>query len=183
VSSGTFVKAQELRSPVAKKELAVLVACHSFLVAIPTRNVVRLFLPDEVSEVAIVEGRGGLLGTLVAGDRLCAAWDMATLLELAPLRSAWVVLDVDRGGQRASIALRTGVCALVAEIRPEASLPGRLFRTRAQAFPAAFAAQSTGTQMPALFGLWLDAARLFTDDELAASRDVIRRAREERAER
>ncbi len=167
-------------SPLAKNkgELSVLVACHSFLVALPTRSVVRLFLPDEVTEVARDGENGAFLGTLRAGTRVCAAWDLGRMLELEPLDSAWVVLDVDRGGRRVSIALRTGVCALVVEVRPEASLPGRLFRARSQAFPAAFAASPYDPRGQALFGLWMDPARLFTDEEISLSRDAVARARE-----
>ena len=156
-----------------RSELAVLVACHAFLVALPARSVVRLFLPHEVTDLALTEGRGPFLGTLRAGGRVCAAWDLGTMLELEPLSNAWAVLEVARGGAHATVALRTGVCALVAEVSPESSLPGRIFRSRAQAFPAAFAAASVDASLPALFGLWLDPARLFTDAELALARDAV----------
>src|SRR5205823_12803911 len=122
------------------------------------------------------------LGTLTVGGRVCAAWDLGALLELEPLAQAWVVVDVERGGARVPIALRTGVCALVAEVRPEASLPGRIFKKRGQAVPAAFAASSLDAQLPALFGLWLDPSRLFTDEEIALAKGAIDRAREENAE-
>jgi len=171
------------RAVVAAKgrgELSVLVACHTFLVALPARSVVRLFLPGEVTE-RVTETGDALLGTVRAADRLCAAWDLGRMLELDPLTSAWVVLDVERGGRRVSIALRTGVCALVVEVRPEAALPTRTFKARAQAFPAAFAASPYGPHDMALFGLWMDPARLFTDDELARSLDAVVRAREESA--
>jgi hypothetical protein len=160
-------------------ELAVLVACHSFLVAIPAKRVARLVLPEEVSAVT-GPSRGALLGSVRAGDRVCAAWDLGVLLELESLDRAWVVLDGD--GRGTPVALRTGVCALVAEVTPETSLPGRIFRRRAQAFPAAFAAESVDARLPALFGLWLDPARLFSEEELALSRSTVEHAREEGAQ-
>jgi hypothetical protein len=160
-----------------KSELAVLVACHTFLVAIPARSVVRLFLPDEVT--AHVKEGDALLGTVRAGDRTCAAWDLGQLLELPPTSQAWVVLDVVADGRPLAVALRTGVCALVAEVRAEAALPGRIFKKRGQAFPAAFAATSLGTEVPALFGLWLDPAKLLGRDEIAASRSILDRSSEE----
>ena len=165
--------------PKSRGELAVIVACHSFLVALPARSVVRLALPDEVTDAILNAGDTPFLGTVRAGDRLCAAWDLGQMLELAPLTNAWAVLDVDHDGTKVSIALRTGVCALVVEIRAEASLPGRIFRSRARAFPAAFATESFDPTQLALFGLWTDPAHLFTSDELVLSRDAIARAREE----
>ncbi len=158
----------------ARGELAVLVACHTFLVAIPTRTVVRLFMDEEVTSLR-AEKHGALLGTVRAAGKACAAWDLGVLLDLEPLTRSWVVVDVEHGGARVPIALRTGACAFVTQVRPEASLPGRIFRARGRAFPAAFAASSLGAEVPALFGLWLDVARLFTDDELAASIAVIGR--------
>jgi hypothetical protein len=160
-------------------ELSVLVACHSFLVAIPVRNVVRLYLHDEIGPLARTGQGGAQLGTIRADNRVCAAWDLGALLELAPLDRAWVVVDVERDGKRVPIALRTGACALVAPVRPDASLPGRIFRTREKAFPAAFAAASLEAQVPALFGLWLDVARLFTNEEVAASSAAIACAAQE----
>ena len=166
--------------PKGRGELSVLVACHTFMVALPARSVVRLFLPGEVTE-HVSETGNAFLGTVRAADRVCAAWDLGRMLELDPLTSAWVVLDVERGGRRVSLALRTGVCALVVEVRPEAALPGRIFKARAQAFPAAFAASPYGPQDMALFGLWMDPTRLFTDEELARSVDAVARARQESA--
>jgi hypothetical protein len=164
-------------------ELSVLVACHSFLVAIPARSVARLLVHDDVGPLARSAGTGPMLGTLRVGDRTCAAWDLGGLLEMPPLSRAWVVVDVALGAARVAIALRTGVCALVAEVRPEASLPPRIFRTRAHAFPAAFAASPIAAGVPALFGLWLDPARLFTDEELARSSAAIAHAHEESVKR
>ncbi len=169
-------------SALAKKnagELAVLVACHSFLVAIPTRSVVRLYLPDEVTNFRRTEGRAPFLGTLEAGGRTCAAWDLGGMLELPDLHAAWVVLEVEHEGRAVSLALRSGACVLVTELRPEASLPGRIFRRRARAFPAAFAANHLELEVPALFGMWLDPARLFSREELTVSRDFVDRAERE----
>jgi hypothetical protein len=156
----------------------VVVACHSFLVALPARSVVRLALPDEVTDAVWNAGDTPFLGTVRAAGRICAAWDLGQMLEMAPLTSAWAVLDVDYGGASVSIALRTGVCALVIEVRPEASLPGRIFRSRSRAFPAAFATASVDQAQPALFGLWTDPVHLFTRDELAQSSHAIAGARE-----
>jgi hypothetical protein len=164
-----------------KSELAVLVACHTFLVAIPARSVVRLFLPDEVTP-HIREG-DALLGTVRAGDRTCVAWDLGRLLELEATKAAWVVVDVASEGRVLPVALRTGVCALVAEVRADLSLPGRIFKKRGLAFPAAFAANTLGVEVPALFGLWLDPARLLGSAEIAASRAALDDASSEGAVR
>ena len=162
----------------SRGELAVVVACHSFLVALPARNVVRLALPEEATDAVRSTDESPFLGTIRAADRLCAAWDLGQMLELAPLTNAWAVLDVGHRGTNVSIALRTGVCALVVEVQREASLPGRIFRSRARAFPAAFATASFANAQQALFGLWTDPAHLFTDDELERSREAIAQARD-----
>lgn len=165
----------------ARSELAVLVACHAFLVAIPARAVVRLWLPEEAGPLTPSRPGSPHLGTLQVGAEVCAAWDLGRLLEQRALARAWVVLEVVRDGMRVPIALRTGVCALVTEVCADTSLPGRIFRARARAFPAAFAAATLVAGLPSLFGLWLDPAHLFTDEELALSREAIAHAQEETA--
>jgi hypothetical protein len=169
----------------ARSELAALVSCHSFGVAIPTRTVARLFLPEQVTAGELA-GDAALLGTIEAGERVCAAWDLGRLLGLSPLASSWVVLDVADEQGTLPVALRAGPCAMVAEVGHEAPLPARIFERRGEAFPSAFARTTRGDALPAqlgLFGLWLEPARLFTREERAASRSAIKRAEREQVRR
>lgn len=169
----------------AKSELAALVSCHSFGVAIPTRTVARLFLPEQVAAKEL-NGDAPLLGSIEAGGRVCAAWDLGRILGLPALASSWVVLDVPDDHGALPVALRAGPCAMVTEVRHDAPLPPRIFERRGEAFPSAFATTARGDALPAqlgLFGLWLDPARLFTREERAASRSAIKRATREEARR
>jgi len=157
--------------------LCVLAACHHVLVAVPVRWVARLVLPDEVTAISAHGSGRGCLGTVSAGGVPYAAWDLGELLGLAPLTTAWILLEVHDGGVPISIALRTGACLMVQPLRPEASLPGTIFQTRQTAFPAAFSAALVSGETPALYGLWLDPSRLFTREELGRSRSLVEEAR------
>ena len=127
-------------APARDLELCVVTACHDLLCALPVRWVERLLLPQEVATVVTAAPKPWSL--LLVGERQLAAWNLGTLLGLAPLTAAWVLLRVPHRGGELSIALNTGAFATDG------------LRGRATAAP---------------LGLWLDPARLFTDEELAAA--------------
>src|SRR5207247_1093431 len=98
-------------APARDLELCVVTACHDLLCALPVRWVERLLLPQEVATVVTAAPKPWSL--LLVGERQLAAWNLGTLLGLAPLTAAWVLLRVPHRGGELSIALNTGACLVV----------------------------------------------------------------------
>jgi hypothetical protein len=142
------------------------------LVAVPVRSVTRLVLPHEV-EIVSEKHEAASLGVVKIGGEAHAAWDLGELLGLDPIAAAWILFRVAHEGTTLSIALRTGACLMVQPLRPEVSIPGAVFSARGKAFPSAFATSSVRGKTPALYGLWLDPARLLTGDELSRSHAIL----------
>ena len=109
--SGTRYRAVPMRS-----ELCVVVGCHTFVSAIPTRFVSRLVLNEDV-EVAKQKEL-----VYSSGETFVNA-NLGTLLGLPPLGEACVLLQVPHAGTRVAIALRTGPCLAVRDVCVEAPLP------------------------------------------------------------
>jgi len=163
-----------LRRVEARSELCIVVACHTFVSAIPVRFVTRLVLVSDVSDAA--DAGPGLVRS---GGELFVRADLGTLLELPPLASAYAVLHVPHAGGVVPIALSTGTCLVVREVAVEAPLPQGLFKARADAVRGAFVADSSrGFAGGVLYGLVLDLPKLWTPTELdAAARLLAKRAR------
>jgi hypothetical protein len=159
--SGTRMKRVE-----AAPELCIVVGCHTFVCAIPTRLVLRLALGDDIEEV---------------GDSLIRAngeWfvraNLGELLGLRPLEGAWALLRLPHRGRDVTIALRTGACLSVRNVTVEAPLPGGLFEQRADAVLGAFVAERDGLR-DAIYGVVLNVQALFSAAELAAAEGALAR--------
>jgi hypothetical protein len=152
-------------------ELCILVGCHTFVCAIPTRVVVRLALPEDVETV---DHTGGQL--VRSGDDWFAVENLGTLLKLEALAGAWVLLRLPHRGAHVSIALRTGPCFAVRDVAVEAPLPSGLFELRGEAVRGAFVAATRGIK-EALYGLVLNVEELFQDEELAVAARALAQAR------
>ncbi len=166
-----------LRRVGARSELCIVVACHTFVVAIPTRFVSRLVLDEDVTPVA---ERPDLVQ---AGAEAFVAASLGPLLGLPALAEAWVLLHVPHASHRVAIALRTGACLMVREVSVEAPLPRGIFEARGQAVLGAFVADAAhGFAGSTLYGLMLDPVRLWTGEELEAALSALRgpRPRKER---
>lgn len=157
-------------APTLKPELSVVVACHAFVCAIPTRRVQRLALNDDVHEAP------GTTGVVLSGDEALAVFNLGTLLRGAPLDAAWVLLRVNHEGSELPIALRTGSCLFVRSIGVEAPLPGGLFAIRSGGVLGAFVAGSQiGLDETTPYGLVLSVDRLFAVDELHSAKSALAR--------
>jgi hypothetical protein len=168
---------------VVSGELCVLFECHSVVCALPVRWVSRLLLADEARFVTSSgeapyqqETRRLELGgskVVEAYGQRCTAWDLGEMLELPPLRSAWVYITLPHRNRTVSLALRTGPCLLVGPVSKLTEVPGNIFRARRAGLPAAFPVRGTaagGTN--ALVGLYLDPRGLWTEAELDRSASV-----------
>jgi hypothetical protein len=169
-------------APVPAAELAVMVSCHGVVCALPARHVERLLLRDAVELLPPTRQRarnGRPLPQVVhAQDEPYAVWNLGTLLGMAPLSVAWVLLQVPAEPHPVSIALRTGPCLIVQPMPETAPLPPGLFRERGPGISGAFStAQLRGKPLAAALGLTLDPAALWSRDELAASRAAVAAAR------
>jgi hypothetical protein len=152
----------------ARSELCIVVSCHTFVVAIPARFVTRLVLDEDVTPAP----DAGPELVQSGGERFVAA-NLGPLLELPALKEAWVLLHVPHAGGRVPIALRTGACLVVREVRVDAPLPQGLFKSRGDAVLGAFiAGASRGFGGSTLYGLMLDVGKLWTDAELASAARV-----------
>jgi hypothetical protein len=179
-------------SPEPAAELAVVVACHNLVCALPVRHVERLFLREEVELRAPAHRRPAapaarLPQVVYASGEPFAAWNLGSLLELPPVSTAWVLMriPVPRGGEPdpgppVAIALRTGPCLVVQPMPAAAALPPGLFRARGEGIVSAFAtSQLRGKRPEAALGLSLDPTRLLAHAELERSRAAVAAEREE----
>lgn len=161
----------------AGEGLSVVVRCHHLLFAIGAHRVSRLLLGDEVP-VEDDERRGAAV--TVAGHRF-AAWDLGELLALPATKDAWVVVAGEGG--LPPLALRTGPCVAVVELRGPTRLPTALFRARGRAFGAAYPTTSRAGALAAGGGLAiaLDPDRLLSADERRRAAAVAAQSGETRA--
>ena len=165
-----------LRRVEAQSELCIVVACHTFVVAIPARFVTRLVLNEDVTPAP--DGGPGLVQS---DGELFVASNLGPLLGLPPLGEAYVLLHLPHAGGRVPLALRTGPCLVVREVSVEAPLPHGLFKARGEAMLGAFVADaSRGLNGGALYGLVLDAANLWTRAELDAAAQAAEGARNQK---
>lgn len=161
-----------LRRVEAQSELCIVVACHTFVVAIPARFVSRLVLNEDVTPAPAGPG------LVQSGGERFVASNLGSLLELPALTEAWVLLHLPHAGTRVPLALRTGACLVVREVSVEAPLPPGLFNARGDAILGAFVADAArGLNGGALFGLVLNLAKLWTRAELDAAAETAARAR------
>ncbi|HYQ01848.1 MAG TPA: hypothetical protein VER96_24410 [Polyangiaceae bacterium] len=168
----SHASSSRLRRVEAQSELCLVVACHTFVVAIPVRFVTRLVLNEDVTKVPT---SGPEL--VQSGGEQFVASNLGALLDLPPLNEAWVLLRVPHAFSRVPLALRTGACLVVREVRVEAPLPPGLFRARGEAMLGAFVADaSRGFSGGALYGLMLDVTQLWTRAELDAAALLAARA-------
>jgi hypothetical protein len=162
--SGTHLK------PVgAAPELCIVVACHTFVCAIPTRLVQRLALGQDLERV---ESGGDAL--LRANGEWFAGADLGELLGLRPLDGAWALLKLSHRGHHVPIALRTGACLEVRNVAVEAPLAGGLFEQRGEAVLGAFVAEREHAR-DATYGLVLDVQSLFSAAELTRAESALAR--------
>lgn len=161
-----------MRRAAPVSELCIVVGCHTFACAIPTRYVLRLVLNEDVN---VVPGSGGRIVT--SGGEHYAASNLGELLELAPLADAWVLLHMPTPRGPVPIALRTGPCLVVREVGVEAPLPNGLFKRRGDAVFGAFVAGAVrGFAENTLYGLVLNLGKLWSDAELEALRSTLAQA-------
>jgi hypothetical protein len=170
-SVGHYDSRTRIKRAEAAPELSIIVGCHTFACAIPTRVVVRLALMEDV-EVVDQEG-----GTLVrSAEEWFAVENLGTLLSLKPLAGAWVLLRLPYGAGSVNVALRTGPCFAVRPVAVEAPLPPGLFELRGEAVKGAFVAAGSGVQ-EALYGLVLSVEELFSQAELSVAAQALSRVR------
>jgi hypothetical protein len=137
--------------------LCVLVRCHTLVVAVPARLVLRMALADEVATTRA--SNGALLAR--SGDAVLPAWDLGALLGLSSPTAAWLFLSVDGGAQPVSLALATGRCLAVRPLPAPTPLPSGLFKKHSDAVVGAFRVDDTlRSQGAGIVGVWLDPLRL-----------------------
>lgn len=163
--SGTRMK----RVPTAP-ELSIVVGCHTFVCAIPTRLVLRLALGEDLEPTSRGDDR-----MIVANGEWFKVVNLGELLGVPPLDGAWALLRLPHGERHVSIALRTGACLAVRSVEVEAPLPSGLFEARGDAVLGAFVAED---QAPKTYGLVLNVEALFSAAELEAAANALARAEE-----
>ena len=152
------------------RDLCVVLACHQLVCAVPARWIERLVRPEEVASIAAPASPDRHRPPLVlVGERHFAGYNLGTLLGLAPLDGAWLLMRVPHKQDEIPIALHTGTCLVVQHLAPGVAFPGGVFRARAGAIVSAFPARSIKGRVAAEIAFWLDPARLWSDDELAGA--------------
>lgn len=135
--------------------LSVLVECDALLCAIPTGSVSRLLLDEDVTVVSpALEAEHPT--RLAIGREEWLGFDLGELLAVGGTRGAWVLLSLSHRGAPLPIALRTGRCLAVREVRGGIELPRRAFRSRPRALRSAFAIGGLGVTSGAVCGARLD---------------------------
>jgi hypothetical protein len=161
--------------------MSVVLGCHHLVCALPIAGLDRLALPD-AAKLRAAPGRPGSDSTggvpapdvVRVGEQDFAAWDLGELLGLAPLSGAWVLLRVKYGGKDLPLALRTGPCFAVQELRRLMPLPPAIFQGHRPALSEAFATSAVRTaRLASNVGLWIDPARLWQPGELEASATML----------
>jgi hypothetical protein len=157
--------------------LCVVVACHGIAVAIPVERVLRLVLPDqlEVEETATTTKNKERRRRIVRVDEeRFVVVNLGELFGLAPLGDAAVLLKIPHENASVTIALMTGVCLVVDQVRPEMSFPALAFRSRGYAFLGAFNAKTVaGATASSSYGVLIDPTSLLDHAELSmAMRDL-----------
>lgn len=151
--------------------VCVFLHCHRHVLAIPTTQVERLLLFDEVGREELVTTKlSAGRGVVPVGSLYYASWDLGQMLGLAPLSSAWVLLRVPFLGGEVRLALKTGPCMAVQPLRSTVALPQGAFRARQEGLSRAFAATEVRFGLgDALVGLYVNLVRLWTPSELEIS--------------
>jgi hypothetical protein len=162
--------------------LRLFLRCHGALFALDTRTIERVVLSEDVRALARPSLRApesaaqADLPPVRVGGTAYAAWDLARLLGLPEVGTAFVLL---RGaGSRGSLplALRTGPCVNVSGLSAVAvRLPEDLFHARTAALRAVFPIEvregeggsRVGYEL-ALDDLWSPAELAFSEATLAA---------------
>jgi hypothetical protein len=156
----------------ASSRLCVLSRCKWLVCAIPVDSITRLVLPEEVTVTGTTPGE-----SMIAhyGGRQWAAWDLGLLLEVGPTASSWMFLELPDAHGAIALALRSGICLRVQELRAELALPRELFRARRDAFAGGFAVSSVtdDSDEQGVLGVAIDLARLWTPAELESSRRLV----------
>lgn len=147
----------------AQGELAVVVSCHDVLCAIPASLIERMTLAEETP--VDVEPVAAAPGLVRLGDAQLPAWDLGTLLGLAPTRSAWLLVRSGREDLPARVAIRSGPCLVVKRVERGVTLPRGLLRSHGDALPSAFRASRVVPSFPSVVGVWIDVARLLPHAE------------------
>lgn len=104
------------------------------------------------------------------------AWDMGLLVRHETARKAWLLFQLPYEGQQLSLALRVGSCVAVAEIRERHPLPPGILAKRSGAFQACFWVSpelGLGAAHESRLGLCVDVRRLFTPQEMMASKTAL----------
>lgn len=164
--------------------LRLFVRCHGALLALDTGSIERVVLNEDVSALprpalpAPESAAGADLAPVRVGATTYAAWDLARLLGLPEVRTAFVLLRQADSRRSLPLALRTGPCVNVSDLSSAAvRLPENLFRERGAALRAVFPldggrADSAGTPVGfelSLDRLWSPAELEFAQATLAAS--------------
>lgn len=135
--------------------LSVLVECDALLCAIPTAQVSRLLLEDDVKVTSSPDDPERPL-RLSIGNEQWLGFDLGSLLEVGSTSGAWVLLSLSLGGRPLPVALRTGRCVAVREVRAGIDLPARAFRARPRALRSVFPLEGLGVPTHAICGTRLD---------------------------
>jgi hypothetical protein len=144
-------------------ELGVFVACQHLVCVIPTEQVIRLILPTEATELTP--------GVLLVNGQSFAIWDLGERLGLESAREAWCLVRVPYNSRELLLAIGTGRCWSVSQLRETKPLPRQLFRDKRSAISGAFAADPE--RHAALLGVQLDLLRLWTPAELKACETLL----------
>lgn len=168
----------------AHSGLSVFVDASRFLCAVAATWVDRLLLLEEL-EVVVPKGtlrrpvhEGGSGARY--GKEAFAVWDLPSLLGQDTTVHAWMLLRFPHGNREMRMALRTGACLFVDELKGSLAVPRGLFTDRPGALSAVFTAselkgrraleqgQAKGKSQARL-GFVVDPLQLWTETELALS--------------
>jgi hypothetical protein len=166
--------------PTALDQLCVLTACHDWVCALEAPCTERLALPGEVQRRRPAGGaRAPGVPIVEHNDVAYAAWNLGTLLELAPTSHTWILLQIPHRDAPLRLALAAGPCLAVRPLTARISVPRGVFRDRAAAIQSAFAAREVVPKATSPVGYVLDVRALWTVEERDASASALAAARAE----
>lgn len=177
-------------------EQHLLIRCGAWVVALPTKWVVRLILPREAmfersawpqpatteapnrqcAPDGAAQAQSQQSAVLVHDLERYATWDLGAMLNLPSLRDTWALMKLHDGDGSLPLALSVGQCFTVTRLEDQLHIPDGVYGERPGALDSAFVLDpqvSTALGEGFHLALRLNPDRLWTEGDRVLSRRIL----------